>query len=570
MAQSAKRSAGTLLLLVASATIFGVLASPAAASGARHTPPKVTITRAKGQSDPARVAPIAFTVKFSRKVTGFTSADVVVGGTAAGTRTATVTESGDGKTFGVGVAGMTGPGTVSVAVPADAAADADGAGNLPSRPTEGTISFVTTSAVAGSAPSVAIDQADGQADPGSALPLHFTARFSEPVTGFDGSDVTVGGTAGGTKTVTVNDLGDHQRFDVVVAGVSSGGTVTASVAAGRTTDLAGYGNLASTSTDNTITYASSDSVTRVDLTAKFGTNLSAAFAWLAANPQPAIVQPGVYPSTDVLDIPAGSDLVLSGVTIVPRNPAASALRLRGSGTKLTFAGTCRIGAAGTRNSRLSNAEAAGIELEGASNFTISADALTIEGVAQDAIFSYRASHDGVVTGAITALNTGADSFHVTDRSYNLDFRAKLFSVGSGDDGFAVVSYRDNGSRVHDIRWRDVTVRNQRDGRGVSVVGGQNVTVDHFDVDGSAGAGVYIAAEPQYDTFGVDGVTMTGKVRNPNTLGIHDGNVVVYSAQQGETIQNVSVTVDPDPAWQVVQRTGRYEVSNVTVDGLRIS
>jgi hypothetical protein len=143
-------------------------------------------------------------------------------------------------------------------------------------------------------------------------------------------------------------------------------------------------------------------------------------------------------------------------------------------------------------------------------------------------------------------------------------------VGSGDDGFAVVSYRENGSRVRNVHWHDITVRDQRNGRGVSVVGGEDVTVDRFDVDGSAGAGVYVAAEPQYDTFGVDGVTMSGRIRNPNTQHIPNANVVVYSAQQGQTIANVSLTVDADPAWRLVDNTGYYPISNVKVDGQTVS
>jgi hypothetical protein len=92
----------------------------------------------------------------------------------------------------------------------------------------------------------------------------------------------------------------------------------------------------------------------------------------------------------------------------------------------------------------------------------------------------------------------------------------------------------------------------------------------LDVDGSAAAGVYVAAEPQYDTYGVDGVTMSGRIRNPNTQRIHDANVVVYSAQQGQTIADVTVTVDADPAWRLVHSTGYYPISNVKVDGVAVS
>ena len=50
-------------------------------------------------------------------------------------------------------------------------------------------------------PTVTITRASGQDDPTSSSPIHFTAVFSEPVTGFEGSDVTLSGTAGATTAV---------------------------------------------------------------------------------------------------------------------------------------------------------------------------------------------------------------------------------------------------------------------------------------------------------------------------------------------------------------------------------
>src|SRR5207249_4486051 len=50
---------------------------------------------------------------------------------------------------------------------------------------------------------VTINQAAGQADPTSTAPITFTAVFSESVSGFTGSDVVIGGTAGGTTTAAV-------------------------------------------------------------------------------------------------------------------------------------------------------------------------------------------------------------------------------------------------------------------------------------------------------------------------------------------------------------------------------
>ena len=84
------------------------------------------------------------------------------------------------------------------------------------------------------APSVTINQAAGQADPTNASPIHFTAVFSEPVTGFGGGDVTLTGTAGAT-TAVVSEIApnDGTTYDVAVSGMTSDGTVIASIAARR-------------------------------------------------------------------------------------------------------------------------------------------------------------------------------------------------------------------------------------------------------------------------------------------------------------------------------------------------
>jgi hypothetical protein len=101
-------------------------------------------------------------------------------------------------------------------------------------------------------PDVSINQAAGQADPTNASSINFTAVFSESVTDFSGSSVTVGGTAPGTKIVTVTGSGN--TYNVAISGMTGTGTVTASIAANVVHDANGAGNTASTSTDNTVSY----------------------------------------------------------------------------------------------------------------------------------------------------------------------------------------------------------------------------------------------------------------------------------------------------------------------------
>ena len=104
-------------------------------------------------------------------------------------------------------------------------------------------------------PTVTIDQAVGQADPTGANAIEFTVVFSTAVTGFDETDVVLGGTAG-ASTVEIAESGplDGTTYTVVVTGMTQPGTVTAAIAAGAVEDGAGNDSLASTSIDNEVTY----------------------------------------------------------------------------------------------------------------------------------------------------------------------------------------------------------------------------------------------------------------------------------------------------------------------------
>jgi len=212
--------------------------------------PSVTIDQAAGQDDPTNVGPIHFSAAFSEPVTGFTEADVTFGGTAGGTKTVTVTDTGDHMSFDVAVSGMT-DGTVIASIGANGAQDASGNLNTASISTDNTVTYDTAR------PGVTINQAAGQPDPTSTSPIHFTVVFAEAVSDFSNADVTFGGTAGGTKTASVTDAGDHRTFDVAVSGMTTSGTVITSIGADKAHDAAGNGNYASTSADNTVTWQQS-------------------------------------------------------------------------------------------------------------------------------------------------------------------------------------------------------------------------------------------------------------------------------------------------------------------------
>ncbi len=206
--------------------------------------PTVTINQAGLQADPVSSGTIQFTAVFSEGVNNFVGTDVsFTGSTAGGPLLATV--SGPGPTYTVTVSGMSSTGLVVVSIPAGGAADDAGNGNAASTSTDASVLYDVTP------PTVTIDKAPAQADPSSTSPILFKVFFSEPVTNFLTGDVTLSGSAGATTgTVTSTGIGD--TYDVAVSGMTSDGLVVATILAGKAFDFAGNGNLASTSTDNTV------------------------------------------------------------------------------------------------------------------------------------------------------------------------------------------------------------------------------------------------------------------------------------------------------------------------------
>ena len=207
--------------------------------------PKVTINQATAQADPTMASPVLFTVVFSKAVTGFTSADVALSGTANATAKV-VTDSGDHKTYTVAVSGMTKSGTVIPSIPANVAEDSMGIANQASTFTDNTVTYNKPG------PSVTINQADDQIDPTKDSQINYAVVFAAPITGFTKDDVTISGTAGATTAVVT---GSGAEYAVSISGMTKSGTVIVSIAAGKAQDSGGSLNLASTSTDNSVTFS---------------------------------------------------------------------------------------------------------------------------------------------------------------------------------------------------------------------------------------------------------------------------------------------------------------------------
>ncbi len=105
---------------------------------------------------------------------------------------------------------------------------------------------------------------------------------------------------------------------------------------------------------------------------------------------------------------------------------------------------------------------------------------------------------------------------------------------------AVVSYRKDGAVVSDVQiTKNLCVR-QTHGRGISVVGGENVLIDHNTIQSSDAAGIYLASEDSYDTFAPSNVRVIGNtIRNANqNHAITHGGIYVF----GRVARENGVTV----------------------------
>jgi cyclophilin family peptidyl-prolyl cis-trans isomerase len=212
------------------------------------TPPTLTINQASGQADPTKTSPINFKVVFSEAVTDFVVGDVTITSTA-GDAIATVTPVGsDGTTYTVAVTGMSHNGKVTINVATGKIHDQAGNVNLAPTIVDNSVSYDITP------PTVQVIQPASQPDPTNAAPINFTVVFDELVTGFVTGDVLITGNAGAT-TATVTPVGsDGTTYNVAVTGMTQSGTVSISVPAGVAQDQIGNLNVASTSSDNTVTY----------------------------------------------------------------------------------------------------------------------------------------------------------------------------------------------------------------------------------------------------------------------------------------------------------------------------
>ncbi|HZH28762.1 MAG TPA: carbohydrate-binding domain-containing protein [Azospirillaceae bacterium] len=202
-------------------------------------------------------------------------------------------------------------------------------------------------------------------------------------------------------------------------------------------------------------------------------------------------------------------------------PSNSALYLNGNGVEIS-----NLKLACVASSRMQTYNSAKLILSGTTNFTI--ENIKIEGSGSAGIIMDNAHHGTVRGNSVT--NTNADSIHMVNESGNI-LVEKNRVVRSGDDGISVVSYQKHGGVVKDIVIRDNVVMDNKWARGITVVGGENVQILNNDIKSPADrAGVYVASESAYSTFGAKNILVQGNhLTDAGGTNSGHGSIMVYNS-----------------------------------------
>jgi len=273
----------------------------------------------------------------------------------------------------------------------------------------------------------------------------------------------------------------------------------------------------------------------------------------------------------------GVTLSGAGIASVIRStkPNSSAINLRGDGASIeNLEIDCPTAA-----TRLSSGWQTGITVA-ATNFRVRGICIgnkTTMGSPSAGILCLDASH-GLISGN-TIWRSLADGIHMTGGSNNI-LVEKNTILGAGDDMIAVVSYLGNASKCHDITIRNNNCLGQTGGRGITVIGGDNVLIQNNQVENSFAAGIHAASESSYMTYGPTNVTIEGNtLKNCDTRQFDShgsifvyGNILTYKGQTtDQTAQNIVIRgnkiIDSHCA---AIRIGSYVhgaiVENNTIDG----
>jgi len=147
----------------------------------------------------------------------------------------------------------------------------------------------------------------------------------------------------------------------------------------------------------------------------------------------------------------------------------------------------------------------------------------------------------------TVYNTLADGIHVTGGSSVISVTGNATS-NTGDDGIAVVAYRATG-QTKGIAISGNVVK-YSSSRGISCVGGIDVSITGNTISGTTYSGVLVAQEASYNTYGASNVAVSGnEINDVGAYGSPTSNYAGIQISGADTL---------------------YPIGNVVVSGNNIS
>ncbi|WP_175883178.1 right-handed parallel beta-helix repeat-containing protein [Burkholderia sp. BCC0044] len=238
-------------------------------------------------------------------------------------------------------------------------------------------------------------------------------------------------------------------------------------------------------------------------------------------------------------------VVLSGfgATLIANAPNDQTIELRGDGTTLVG-----FRLTGTGTTRLTTPESTKIEVTGRDVQVLDN---IVDGGASAGIFVFGGANVAIVGNEV--LSTLADGIHMTHGSHNVLVQGNVVR-GTGDDMIAVVSYQAEGVLTRNVMIAGNSLEGNPWGRGITVVGGADVTIsDNIVRNVQVSAGILVAQEDSNRTAGSSDVRI-------------ERNVIA-------DIQTATGRPDSRPLTQqaaIEVSTWSGSVSRVTVTGNRVS
>ncbi|NGZ78108.1 right-handed parallel beta-helix repeat-containing protein [Saccharibacillus alkalitolerans] len=140
---------------------------------------------------------------------------------------------------------------------------------------------------------------------------------------------------------------------------------------------------------------------------------------------------------------------------------------------------------------------------GASDFSITNIRIIGAGTAGILV---RDGANGVISGNLVK-STKADGIHITEGSRQITVENNIVKQ-TGDDAIAVVSYNKDPGTTSGITIRGNSVGYGSKARGISVVGGSDVTIEKNKISNTEMAGIYVAVESRWDTRSVNDIKVS--------------------------------------------------------------